>query len=245
MGSIKFDISANNEDFIKKYKQIREAIMELSKTAELQSGRIDKVFNRISLSGLERISEIMQGFPKEIQGFESFKKQMSDLEKRLEQANKKIVELQNQAKQPIAVKTNTSEITKETFAYDSLLESLNDILGARGQNITAILQEQNAIRLNQKELKVLEGIEDRGLKLSETQQTRRVQLTNSIMQHKQAISSLRQVILNEIKIEESARGSMDEMSQSLGRMRMAYRQLSEQERNSKFGQELLKKYTNC
>lgn len=60
------------------------------------------------------------------------------------------------------------------------------------------------------------------------------------MQHKQAISSLRQVILNEIKIEESARGSMDEMSQSLGRMRMAYRQLSEQERNSKFGQELLK-----
>lgn len=80
MGSIKFDISANNEDFIKKYKQIREAIMELSKTAELQSGRIDKVFNRISLSGLERISEIMQGFPKEIQGFESFKKQMSDLE---------------------------------------------------------------------------------------------------------------------------------------------------------------------
>lgn len=35
MGSIKFDISANNEDFIKKYKQIREAIMELSKTAEL------------------------------------------------------------------------------------------------------------------------------------------------------------------------------------------------------------------
>ena len=240
MGSIKFDISANNEDFIKKYKQIREAIMELSKTAELQSGRIDKVFNRISLSGLERISEIMQGFPKEIQGFESFKKQMSDLEKRLEQANKKIVELQNQAKQPIAVKTNTSEITKETFAYDSLLESLNDILGARGQNITAILQEQNAIRLNQKELKVLEGIEDRGLKLSETQQTRRVQLTNSIMQHKQAISSLRQVILNEIKIEESARGSMDEMSQSLGRMRMAYRQLSQQERNSKFGQELLK-----
>ena len=240
MGNIKFDISANNEDFIKKYKQTREAIMELSKTAELQSGRIDKVFNRISLSGLERISEIMQGFPKEIQGLESFKKQMSDLEKRLEQANKRIVELQNQAKQPIAVKTNTSEITKETFAYDSLLESLNDILGARGQNITAILQEQNAIRLNQKELKVLEGIEDRGLKLSETQQTRHVQLTNSIMQHKQAISSLRQVILNEIKIEESARGSMDEMSQSLGRMRMAYRQLSEQERNSKFGQDLLK-----
>ena len=63
MGSIKFDISANNEDFIKKYKQIREAIMELSKTAELQSGRIDKVFNRISLlADLKRISEIMQGF---------------------------------------------------------------------------------------------------------------------------------------------------------------------------------------
>ena len=104
MGSIKFDISANNEDFIKKYKQIREAIMELSKTAELQSGRIDKVFNRISLSGLERISEIMQGFPKEIQGFESFKKQMSDLEKRLEQANKKIVELQNQASDIVKAK---------------------------------------------------------------------------------------------------------------------------------------------
>lgn len=240
MAGLHFDSTFNSEPVMKALGKIQKGIYETAKIAELSSGRIDAAFNSISLKGLERIHELMQGFPKEVQGLESFKKQMGDLEKRLEQANKKIVELQNQAKQPVAIQTNTNEVTKETFAYDSLLESLNDILGARGQNVAAILQEQNAIRINQKELKILQELESKGLKLSDAQQTRRIQLTNSIMQHKQAISSLRQVILNEIKIEESARGSMDEMSQSLGRMRMAYRQLSEQERNSKFGQELLK-----
>lgn len=240
MAGLHFDSTFNSEPVMKALGKIQKGIYETAKIAELSSGRIDAAFNRISLKGLERIHELMQGFPKEVQGLESFKKQMGDLEKRLEQANKKIVELQNQVKQPIAIQTNTNEVTKETFAYDSLLESLNDILGARGQNVAAILQEQNAIRINQKELKILQELESKGLKLSDAQQTRRIQLTNSIMQHKQAVSSLQQVVSNEIKLEESARGSMDEMSQSLGRMRMAYRQLTEQERNSKFGQDLLK-----
>lgn len=240
MGNLKFDITAENHDFIRKYNQVNKAINDLSNNADLQSGRIDKVFNNISLKGLERIQEIMQSFPKEIQGLESYKKQISDLEKRIEQANKKIIDLQNQAKQPITVHTNVNEVAKEHLAYDSLLKSLNDILRVRGENIALMLREQNAIRINQKELKVLEDIENKGLKLSANQQYRRVQLINSISEHKQAISSFQQVITNEIKLEKSAEGSMNEMSLALGRMRMAYRQLTEQERNSKFGQDLSK-----
>lgn len=51
---------------------------------------------------------------------------------------------------------------------------------------------------------------------------------------------MRQEVANQIKLEQVAHGSIDEMSQALARMRTVYRSLNEGERGNTFGQNLLK-----
>lgn len=56
---------------------------------------------------------------------------------------------------------------------------------------------------------------------------------------KSSQSQYTQNLKNAIKIEQAAAGSMDAMSQELGRMRMLYRAISKEERDGAFGEELL------
>ena len=114
-------------------------------------------------------------------------------------------------------------------------------MGSREETIASMLREENAIRLIKKELKGLQKLESDGINLTEAQRQRRIQLTSSLEEHKQSVSQLKQILANEIKSEQAVRGSMNEMSQSLGTMRMFYRTLNEEERNTQFGQELLKR----
>ena len=59
------------------------------------------------------------------------------------------------------------------------------------------------------------------------------------MTHKTALSEVRQALNNNAKLDNAAATSMNGLSQSLSRMRIAYRELTEEERNSPFGKELL------
>lgn len=59
------------------------------------------------------------------------------------------------------------------------------------------------------------------------------------MTHKTALSEVRQALNNNAKLDNVAATSMNGLSQSLSRMRIAYRELTEEERNSPFGKELL------
>ena len=79
-----------------------------------------------------------------------------------------------------------------------------------------------------------------GLTLTDKQIARRTSLSLAYEENKQAISRMRQEVANQIKLEQVAQGSMDQMSQALSRMRVVYRSLDEGERGSAFGQNLLK-----
>lgn len=78
------------------------------------------------------------------------------------------------------------------------------------------------------------------MKLTQNQKSSRLEATLSIEEYKQAISRARKELVNQIKFEQVARGSIDEMSQALSRMRTVYRSLNESERTSGWGQNLLK-----
>ena len=75
--------------------------------------------------------------------------------------------------------------------------------------------------------------------MSSAQQKRLEQLNNSLLTHKTALSEVRQALNNNAKLDNVAATSMNGLSQSLSRMRIAYRELTEEERNSPFGKELL------
>lgn len=138
--------------------------------------------------------------------------------------------------------TNASETTSiqaQAKAYEELKAEIGDVLGTRGQNIKRLIEEQNAIRLLNAEIKKITKSQGESSSLSSAQQRRLEQLNDSLLTHKTALAEVRQSLSANAKLDNAAATSMDALSQSLGRMRAAYRALTESERTSPFGKELL------
>ena len=133
----------------------------------------------------------------------------------------------------------TASVEAQAKAYDELAEEIDAVMGTRSQNIRRMIEEQNSIRLINAEIKQLTKYQGENSSLTTKQQRRLEQLNASLLQHKTALSELRQSLNNSFKLDNAAATSMNALSQSLGRMRMAYRELTEEERKSPFGQELL------
>nr|DAV45219.1 MAG TPA: tail tape measure protein [Bacteriophage sp.] len=171
--------------------------------------------------------------------------------KRINDASEKIIQAQDKVSKAVSIpvqtgntnaQTNTTEtasIQAQAKAYDDLRTEINDILGTRDANIKRMVEEMNAIRLINAEIKKINKSQGESSSLSSAQQKRLEQLNNSLLTHKTALSEVRQALNNNAKLDNVAATSMNGLSQSLSRMRIAYRELTEEERNSPFGKELL------
>lgn len=145
------------------------------------------------------------------------------------------------AKQTAATadKSQTAAVEAQAKAYADLKDGIDGILGTREDNIRQMLREQNAIRLINAEIAQINKSQGYGKGLSQAQSQRLQQLNGDLLVHKQALAEVRQELANNTKLDIAAVGSMNELSQSLSRMRIAYRALNEDERNSAFGKNLL------
>lgn len=170
---------------------------------------------------------------------------------RINKATEKIVKAQEVVSKPTADpaqngdaarRTNTAEtesVRAQAKAYDDLKTEINGILGTREENIKRMVEEMNAIRLINAEIKKITKSQGEYSSLSSAQRKRLEQLNNSLLTHKEALAEVRQTLNNNVKLDNVAATSMKGLSQSLSRMRIAYRELTEEERNSPFGKELL------
>lgn len=173
--------------------------------------------------------------------------------KRINDASEKIIKAQEQLSKAAGMNTKpdngnadvslnnvgTANVQAQAKAYDELAKEIDSVMGTRSQNIKRMIDEQNAIRLINEEIKKLTKLQTGNSTLTNTQQKRLEQLNNSLLTHKAALSDVRQTLMNNVKLDNSAITSMNGLSQSLSRMRIAYRELTEEERNSPFGKELL------
>ena len=132
-----------------------------------------------------------------------------------------------------------ASIDAQAKAYNELKIEIESIIGTRSQNIKRMVEEQNAIRLINAEIKQITKTQGQSAVLSKSQQQRLEQLNNSLLTHKTALAEVRQNLSNNAKLDNVAATSMNGLSQSLQRMRITYRELTEEERNSPFGKELL------
>lgn len=168
---------------------------------------------------------------------------------RINESTQKIIEAQEKLvgssqgqsvtqQQTAATATETASVQAQAKAYDDLKAEIDAVLGSRSENVRRMVEEQNAIRLINLELKQMEK-QSVGGNYSPAQLKRIEQLNSALLTHKTALSEVRQVLNNNAKIDNAAANSMARLSQELGRMRMAFRELTEEEKNSPFGQELL------
>lgn len=128
----------------------------------------------------------------------------------------------------------------EAEAWRGLLDELHAVSLAKRENIEQIEQLKAANRGLKAQYDALNKAEQNGFALTDKQIARRTSLSLTYEENKQAISRMRQEVANQIKLEQVAHGSIDEMSQALARMRTVYRSLNEGERGNTFGQNLLK-----
>ena len=107
----------------------------------------------------------------------------------------------------------TASVQAQAKAYDELAAEINKILGTREANIKRMLEEQNAIRLINEEIKKLQKMQ--GTSSSSAVQNRIAQLNDSLLTHKAALTEVRQALSNNAKLDNTAATSMNALSQSL------------------------------
>lgn len=138
-----------------------------------------------------------------------------------------------------ATRENAEAVNQQAKSYEELRAQVDAVLGSLEKNTATIVEEKNAISLIDKEMKVINKDVEKQGSMTDNQRKRLEQLTTAREKHKLILQSSMQSLRNDIKLAQAADGSMDELSQSLARMRMAYRSMNDEQRNSDFGKELL------
>lgn len=212
----------------------------------------DKLKSFITM--LERLRQVLAEIPDSTKEFDVINRKIGEMEARVEQTMRKIAQMEQQAmdaasKAAASATTGTAgggstagtaATQAETAAYHELIEELIAVNASKRENVALISQYEAQIKRLKSEIRDLNKTESSGIKLTQNQKASRLNASVSIEEYKQALSRARQELANQIKLEQVARGSIDEMSQALGRMRTIYRSLNESERGSNWGQNLLK-----
>lgn len=212
----------------------------------------DKLKSFITM--LERLRQVLAEIPDSTKEFDVINRKIGEMEARVEQAMRKIAQMEQQAmdaasKAAASATTGTAgdgstagtaATQAETAAYHELIEELRAVNASKRENVALISQYEAQIKRLKSKIIDLNKTESSGIKLTQDQKASRLNASVSIEEYKQALSRARQELANQIKLEQVARGSIDEVSQALGRMRTIYRSLNESERGSNWGQNLLK-----
>lgn len=212
----------------------------------------DKLKSFITM--LERLRHVLAEIPDSTKEFDVINRKIGEMEARVEQTMRKIAQMEQQAmdaasKAAASATTGTAggnstagtaATQAETAAYHELIEELRAVNASKRENVALISQYEAQIKRLKSKIIDLNKTESSGIKLTQDQKASRLNASVSIEEYKQALSRARQELANQIKLEQVARGSIDEVSQALGRMRTIYRSLNESERGSNWGQNLLK-----
>lgn len=216
------------------------------------NAKTDKLKSFITM--LERLRQVLSEIPDSTKEFDVINRKIGEMEARVEQSMRKIAQMEQQAMDAAskAAESATTGTTgggstagtaatqAETAAYHELIEELRAVNASKRENVALISQYEAQIKRLKSKIIDLNKTESSGIKLTQDQKASRLNASVSIEEYKQALSRARQELANQIKLEQVARGSIDEVSQALGRMRTIYRSLNESERGSNWGQNLLK-----
>ncbi|WP_288539493.1 hypothetical protein [uncultured Alistipes sp.] len=206
------------------------------------------------IASLKRLKEVLADIPSGTKEFDVINRKIAEMEARVEQTMKRIAQMQNQAAKTVSQPTAASPaapssvgsasgaqaVNAETEAWRGLLEELKTASDAKSKAMIELRQYQNEVSRLKAVVAALNKEELQNGQLSSKKRGQLLSASTSIEEYKQQISRLRRELANQIKLEQAATGSMDEMSQALSRMRIVYRSLNKEERESTLGQNLLK-----
>lgn len=212
----------------------------------------DKLKSFITM--LERLRQVLAEIPDSTKEFDVINRKIGEMEARVEQTMRKIAQMEQQAMDAASKATasattgtaggsstpGTAATQAETAAYHELIEELRAVNASKRENVALISQYEAQIKRLKSKIIDLNKTESSGIKLTQDQKASRLNASVSIEEYKQALSRARQELANQIKLEQTAIGSINEMSQALTRMRAVYKNMSAADREGAQGQTMLK-----
>ncbi|WP_418409319.1 hypothetical protein [Alistipes sp.] len=212
----------------------------------------DKLKSFITM--LERLRQVLADIPDSTKEFDVINRKIGEMEARVEQAMRKIAQMEQQAADtaaraaasvttgttPGGSTAGTAATQAETAAYHDLLGELKAANDEKTKAIAQIRLYSNEIARLKADVTALNKEEQQNGQLSAKKRAQVLDAAISIEEYKQEISQLRRELANQIKLEQTAIGSINEMSQALTRMRAVYKNLSAADREGAQGQTMLK-----
>lgn len=233
MPQLSFKIQADYDKVQRLREEIAKLKQEIKGTDAMQAPQTFNVLN----TKLQGLAKELDAVTAKIAETDS---KLIESAKRMDKAVDTITAANRKVAESTGIKVQTEAVQGQAKAYLDLKDEIDVVLGTREQNIRKMMQEQNAIRLVNAEIVQINKSRQSIGRMSQTQSQRLQQLNDDLLTHKQALAEIRQELNNNARLGIAAVGSMNELSQSLSRMRIAYRALNEDERNSEFGKNLLK-----
>ncbi len=212
----------------------------------------DKLKSFITM--LERLRQVLSEIPDSTKEFDVINRKIGEMEARVEQSMRKIAQMEQQAidaasKAAASATTGTAggnstagtaATQAETAAYHDLLGELKAANDEKTKAIAQIRLYSNEIARLKADVTALNKEEQQNGQLSAKKRAQVLGAAVSIEEYKQEISQLRRELANQIKLEQTAIGSINEMSQALTRMRAVYKNMSAADREGAQGQTMLK-----
>lgn len=206
------------------------------------------------IKSLKLLYQLLEKFPSNSDGFKVINRHIADMEARVEQAMRKIAQMEQQAmdaasKAAASATTGTAgsgstagtaATQAETAAHHDLLSELKAANDEKTKAMAQIRLYSNEIARLKADVAALNKEEQQNGQLSAKKRAQVLDAAVSIEEYKQEISQLKRELANQIKLEKAAVGSINEMSQALTRMRAVYENMSDAEREGAQGQTMLK-----
>lgn len=167
--------------------------------------------------------------------------------KKAEEATVQLNMAVEQQRQIIGQTTNVisrelAEIEKENkakraaFNQDkSMLDVAKSIIGTRDENIERLIKEQKRMKDLKDEQKQLDDAVKKGAMTEQQAYERRVEIESQYRQTKASVHELTKVLNNQDKELNAAGGSYQQLSLQLEQLKMAYKQMTDEEKNNPMG----------
>ena len=130
----------------------------------------------------------------------------------------------------LKIETITDQAVMEAYG-----KTLDSVLGSYEENNALISEYTQRIKANQEAIKAIQKEGERWGQLTQKQAQRISNLTAENEKLKIAKSELVQITKNQIKVDSTEAGSMENKSQLLGKLRMAWRKMSDEQKNANQG----------
>ena len=242
-------IISNVDSDVQKLRKLRNEIEEVKKALKGINIKVDVDIAKGMETQLKVLTDQYHALVSKIAEAEGkimlSTKRINDASEKIIQAQEKILKaagevIQPNQSMPSVNALETASIQAQARAYDDLAAEVQDVLNKRELNISSLIKEQKAVELLKKSIAGVEkGIRESNGSPTSGQVKLLEHYNKQLLAHKAALSEVRQVLNNDAKINNAAATSMDALGQSLSKMRITYRGLTEEERNSSFGKDLL------